>query len=167
MSTRQKGIGLIEILIAVIILSIGFLATARMQVQGIRASQQAYLRSQATFMLKDMADRMRSNQAGVDAGFYDGLSTLQNIQPASCASATATTACTPAMITQNDLAEWTAYLSNPGVGADFTPLLPSTDTIQASGEINLIGNIYNLTVVWGEMVSGEEVTQSQTTRLLP
>jgi len=37
--TRQKGVGLIEVLLAVIILSIGFLAAARMQVEGIAANQ--------------------------------------------------------------------------------------------------------------------------------
>ena len=51
----QSGVGLIEIMIAIIILSIGFLAAGRMQAQGIRAAQEGFVRSQAHFLLKDMA----------------------------------------------------------------------------------------------------------------
>ena len=47
---HQSGVGLLEVLIALIILSFGFLATARMQVEGMRYSQGAYNLSQAKFM---------------------------------------------------------------------------------------------------------------------
>ncbi len=163
--SRQSGIGLIEILVAVIILSIGFLATGRMQVEGIRSSQEAYFRSQAASLAKDMADRMRSNPAGVEAGFYDGLSTTQGIQPSSCIAAGSNTACTPAMVTQNDLAEWTAFFNN--TSADFIPLLPSSATIPASASITLAGNIYTISVVWSEPVDGTDTAQTYSIRLVP
>jgi len=70
-SQKQKGVGLLEILITVLLLSIGFLAAAKMQVQGMRFSQSAYIEAQAYFMISDMMDRMRSNAKGVRAKHYD------------------------------------------------------------------------------------------------
>ncbi|MFK7892804.1 MAG: type IV pilus modification protein PilV [Granulosicoccus sp.] len=67
---NERGIGLIEILIAVVVISIGFLATARMQVDSMRLSQSAYFQTQAAFLASEMIDRMRSNLPGVTSGFY-------------------------------------------------------------------------------------------------
>ena len=62
----QQGIGLIEILIAVLLVSIGFLAAAQMQVHSMRFSQSAYHQSQAYYLATSMIARIRSNtKAGI------------------------------------------------------------------------------------------------------
>jgi len=71
----QTGVGLIEILVTVVILSIGFLVAGRMQIQGMRFNQGAYFQSQAFFIAHDMINRMRTNSDGVVAGRYDNVST--------------------------------------------------------------------------------------------
>ncbi len=72
---RQSGFSLLEVLIAIVITSIGLLGLAAMQATGLRNNHSAYHRSQATVLAYDIADRMRSNASSmasyitaVDAG---------------------------------------------------------------------------------------------------
>jgi len=167
-ASRQHGIGMIEILVAVIILAIGFLAAGRMQAQGLRASQEAYVRSQAHFLMKDMADRIRINRDGAIAGFYDNANTSNTAySAAACVTATPSPLpCTPAMIAQNDLAEWSSYFNPP---SDATPaLLPSGDSVTATGTIERDGDgIYTITASWSQIINGAETTQTMSTEFLP
>lgn len=73
-SHRQRGVSLIEVLIAIFVLSLGVLAMAGLQLSSMRTSQGALLRSQAASLATDMADRMRSNFTGAASyviGFAD------------------------------------------------------------------------------------------------
>ncbi len=70
-----RGFTLIEILIALIIFSIGLLGLAGMQLRGSEGTNMAYFRSQATLIANDMAERMHANRAGVDATDYQNLDT--------------------------------------------------------------------------------------------
>ena len=57
----QKGVGLIEVLVAVLVLAVGLLGLAGLQTQSLRFNNEAYFRTQATLLAMDMADRLRSN----------------------------------------------------------------------------------------------------------
>lgn len=62
-STRQQhGATLIEVLIAVVVLSIGLLGLAGLQVTSVQSNHSAYQRSQASLLASDLADRMRANR---------------------------------------------------------------------------------------------------------
>lgn len=67
----QSGFSLIEVLIAVIILSIGLLGLASLQLAGTKNNQDAYYRSQATMLANDIADRMRANRDSARNGDYE------------------------------------------------------------------------------------------------
>lgn len=58
------GFTLLEVLIALVVLSIGLLGIAALQGVGLRTSHGAYLTSQASLLAYDMADRIRANPAG-------------------------------------------------------------------------------------------------------
>ena len=58
---RMSGVSLIEVLVTVVVLSIGLLGLAGMQATGSKFNHSAYLRSQAVNLAYDMADRMRAN----------------------------------------------------------------------------------------------------------
>ena len=58
---QNAGFTLIEMMIALLILSIGLLGVATLQVTGQQFNYRAYIRSQATFLAYDMMDRMRAN----------------------------------------------------------------------------------------------------------
>ncbi|MGD8568756.1 MAG: type IV pilus modification protein PilV [Gammaproteobacteria bacterium] len=64
--TVHSGFTLIEVLIAVVILSIGLLGMAGIQVQGLRGTTSSTMRSQATILANDIAERIRVNTPGID-----------------------------------------------------------------------------------------------------
>lgn len=151
--SKQRGVGLIEILITVVLLSIGFLAAAQMQVQGMRFSQGAYFQSQAYFLTSDMIDRMRSNRDGVAAGNYNNVSTDASLLSPGCE----TNPCSPALLARQDLFDWSAKLYSMQGDANFIPSLPSSDLVSATGTITeLGGGIYEVRMEWSEIIEGEE-----------
>ncbi|MFK7795145.1 MAG: type IV pilus modification protein PilV [Gammaproteobacteria bacterium] len=57
-----QGFSLIEVLIALIVLSVGLLGLANLQGQSISSSYNAHLRTQATSLARNVIDRMRANR---------------------------------------------------------------------------------------------------------
>ena len=56
---------MLEVLIAIVVLSLGLLGFAGLQSISIRNNNNAYLRSQATVLAYDILDRMRANKAAI------------------------------------------------------------------------------------------------------
>jgi len=67
---RQHGFTLLEVLIALLILSIGLLGLAALQTKSLRSNQMASMRTTVTQLAYDISDRMRANPAGVAANEY-------------------------------------------------------------------------------------------------
>ena len=63
--SRSRGFSLLEVLIALIILSVGLLGLAALQAEGLRGSSSALRRIQAVTFVSDIADRMRANRTGI------------------------------------------------------------------------------------------------------
>ncbi|WP_439115655.1 type IV pilus modification protein PilV [Hydrogenophaga sp.] len=57
----QEGASLIEVLVAVVLLSFGIVGLAGLQFNGTKFNHSAYLRSQATSLAYDLVDRARAN----------------------------------------------------------------------------------------------------------
>ncbi len=145
--TGQAGVGLIEILVAVFVLAVGFLASARMQVSAMQSSQSAYFESQAYFMAGDMLARMRANVDGVRNGAYDNLSTSSVIAEPQCGNQF----CTPTQISQQDLYDWSRNLVSELTNSGFTPLLPSSATTVAEGTVTRLANgQHSVVLVWAD-----------------
>jgi len=64
----QSGLSLIEVLVALVLLSIGLLGLAGLQASGMRVGQSSMHRSLAAQLAQDMVERMRANVA--NAGAY-------------------------------------------------------------------------------------------------
>jgi len=86
------GFTLIEVLIAVVILSIGLLGMAGIQLQGLRGTTSSNLRSDATILANDIAERIHANIDGVSIG------AAQNLEYANVDTATINCAATPATV---------------------------------------------------------------------
>jgi len=154
---QQRGIGLIEILITIVLLSIGFLAAARMQVEGMRFSQSAYHQSQAYFLASDMINRMRTNTDGVKNGNYSNIVTSAAAENQSCD----TQACDSQQIALQDVYDWSEYFHVREGTANFVPALPSSDTIAAYATVvPFDDDIYTVSMVWSEIVAGKDTRQS-------
>lgn len=142
--TRAAGFTLIEILVTMFILAIGLLGLAALVVDGMRNNQGAYLRTQASTLAYDMADRIRLNKVRAeDGGDYDGFSTdgagttLPNCY-------TASGGCTPEQQVTVDKVQWTRQIQGVGNGI---PLLPGGE-----GQIDFdaANNAFVITVTWQE-----------------
>jgi type IV pilus assembly protein PilV len=66
----QRGVSLIEVLVAVVILTIGLLGLAGLQASGMRVGHSSFYRTQANQLAFDVADRMRANPSDARAGNY-------------------------------------------------------------------------------------------------
>ncbi|HVJ61098.1 MAG TPA: type IV pilus modification protein PilV [Tahibacter sp.] len=64
------GFSLIEVMVALLVFSIGVLGMAGLLVIAIKTNHSAYLRTQASFIAQSMGDRMRGNSRAVWAGTY-------------------------------------------------------------------------------------------------
>jgi len=139
---HQQGFTLIEVLVTVVVLAIGLLGLAGLQLTGLKYNHSAYQRSQATIISDDIADRMRANRAVALSGTYDiALGTTPPVS--SCEGIGAN--CTAAAIAAADLSTWKQALSNT---------LPSGD-----GAITRNGNRMTITVQWDD-TRGEQPAQT-------
>jgi type IV pilus assembly protein PilV len=62
-NARQYGFTLLEVLVTVIIMTIGMLGVAGLQLASMRSNHSAYLRTQATIAAYSLIDRMRADPA--------------------------------------------------------------------------------------------------------
>ncbi len=106
---HQQGATLIEVLVAVLLLSFGIVGLAGLQMNGAKFNHGSYLRSQGTALAYDMADRIRAN---VDACLGNGCSYITPL--ATAFDGTAAQACgrvlalqaTPQAMAAVDVNQW-------------------------------------------------------------
>lgn len=67
----QAGTGMIEVLVAIVILSIGLLGLAGLQTAGLKSNQSASFRSTASMMAYSILDSMRANRISAGDGSYN------------------------------------------------------------------------------------------------
>jgi type IV pilus assembly protein PilV len=146
----SRGMSLVEVLVALVVLSVGMLGVAVLFVQSVAGSRTALLRTQAVNLASDMADRIRAN---ANAGAAYDLSTYSSA-PAShdCAPTNNNTPqnCTMAQLAEDDLARWLDFVQQvlPAPGPDAQPgnvqYIPPDPAVSNSPER------YRITVAWRE-----------------
>ncbi len=67
---QNRGATMIEVLVAIVVLSIGLLGLAGLQMTSLQSNHSAYLRSQATLLAYDLSDRMRARAVATRSGAY-------------------------------------------------------------------------------------------------
>lgn len=146
---RQTGFTLIEILVAMLILTVGILGVAAMQLVSFQTNQSAYSRSQATYLAQDMFDRIRANPAGYGTTtIYDDIDTCEAASiPVSPACINSTAGCTPQATAEQDVREWASSFADVFTRTDWRPVLPNgcATMIRAAGT-----NDFTATVTWDE-----------------
>lgn len=108
---RTAGFSLIEVLVAMFVVAMGILALAALLQASTRYTKMSELRSTATLLANDIADRIRANPVGGElaAGGYD-LTDKAFPTPTAPAHAdcSADAPCGPGDLARLDLADWTA-----------------------------------------------------------
>ncbi len=69
---RVRGLSLIEVLVTLVLLGVGLLGLAGLQLRGMQVNQGSAFRSQAAILAEDLIDRMRADPVAVGAGKYIG-----------------------------------------------------------------------------------------------
>ncbi|PID61066.1 MAG: type IV pilus modification protein PilV [Gammaproteobacteria bacterium] len=72
---HQRGVGIIEVLVALVVISFGVLGMAGLQLTGIKHTTSSYNRAKALLLIENMATRMRINHQAVIDGDYAGFDT--------------------------------------------------------------------------------------------
>jgi len=124
----QNGFGLVEALVALVVVSVGMIGIAVLYGQGLGASRTALYRTQAVILASDMA----------------GAGTNRNCVPGGAT-------CTPTQMAENDLFVWNAVIDQQLPAADGTVTYgatsPPTYTIQITWqEVGLGAISYPLTI---------------------
>jgi len=148
---QQSGFTLIEVLVSALILAVGIVGVAGLQGVSLRSNQSAFMRSQATAFAYDLADRMRSNVPGANAGSYDPATATV---VAGCGSVAG---CTSQQLAQNDLAEWntaiTTYLPM-GQGFVCVDSTPYDGTGPADPQCDGVGTQFSIKIWWDDNRDG-------------
>jgi type IV pilus modification protein PilV len=71
LASNQSGVGLIEVLVAVLVLSIGFLGIAALQAMSLSTNNSAMARSMATIDSYSILDAMRADITSAKGGNYN------------------------------------------------------------------------------------------------
>lgn len=148
MTKKQSGFTLLEIMVAIVVLSLGLLGLAGLQAASLRNNQTAYYRGIATQQAYDMADRMRANLAGVRANNYSALT----VTPAN--PACFLTGCnTPLKMANTDYFQWNT--ANAGLLPNGNGTVVCADGPAAAGCTAATGNwVFDITVMWTEKDMG-------------
>lgn len=151
----SSGFTLLEVLVALIVLSVGLLSLAGMQVIGLRTNHSAYMRTQATIQSYDIIDRMRANIVGVRQGRYDKPTVADSagVQRTACKT---TSGCSTQQMAEHDLFEWNQAIADVlpnGVGVvciDSTPEdgTPGTPTCSGPAFANPEMEMYTIKIWW-------------------
>ena len=137
---RQHGFTLLEVLVAMVIVSIGLVGLAGLMMTSAKNNQSAYYRTQASWMAYDMIDRMRANRmppAQLSAAYNIAL----GVTPSGCPTLIAPPA---------DMCQWKTELATA---------LPTGD-----GSVHVAGSVVAVTVQWDDrrgLGSGANFTGNQ------
>lgn len=157
----QRGSTLIEVLISVLIMSIGMLGIAGLQAFSMSSSHQASQRSQAVVLARDMADRMRANRIAVRAAAPNNYGTVvpvrNNCRAAYSAVVVAVPAvCTPTRLAADDVWDWMDRVTRQLPGGEGEVCIDSTpdDGVAGAHACDAVGTVFAVKMFWTEKASG-------------
>ncbi|WP_018879654.1 type IV pilus modification protein PilV [Thioalkalivibrio sp. ALE9] len=103
---RAIGVTLIEVLVALLVLSIGLIGVAALQANALQANHGSQLRSQATNLAYDITDRMRANRQDALNNAYVG-----EYDAVTCPNDAADLPSLTGSLAERDITEWRVALA--------------------------------------------------------
>ena len=126
---HQSGFSMVEVLVAMVVLSVGLLGMAGIYVTTLRSGSSAIYRMQAVNLAADLGERIRANRKSV--ALYAGAAATSP----SCITA----ACLPDAMAANDLYIWQQQISQ---------LLPGNPAGTVNVDTSTTPNTVTITVSW-------------------
>lgn len=148
-NAEQRGFTLVEVLVAVLVISIGLLGVARLVLAAVKANDSAYMRGQASALAYSILDQMEANRQEAKNGGYGVLFGPDAAPGFTCLGAGNT--CTAAQIAQYDIYMWKQQLS--AASGVTTGALPSGDgqivmATAPTGEVTA-----TITIEWDDSIA--------------
>lgn len=136
----QRGVTLVEAMIALLVISIGLLGIAALQLTSMSQNTSALNHSQAVWIANNMADRIRANVCDVvQAPIYNGIDT-NNTYNSDC---TRNASCNNLQMVAHDAQIW----------SDMVQTLPG-----GRGTVVFNNNVLTVSVMWDDEGSGANGT---------
>lgn len=123
---KIRGSGLIEVMIAVLIVSIGLIGLVRMQLGGLRNAESAYMQGQSSLVAYTILDALRADRVGATQGAYN-------------MNKNCTTTPSASGLAGEVQRHWLQTLKNV-LG----------DTAESCGEVACMGNLCTVRVFWND-----------------
>lgn len=117
---RQRGMSLIEIMVALVLLSFGLMGMLGLKMAGLKHTGHANARAAASIHATDILDRMRANPVRAAAGAY--TLALEDAAPSA-----------PADVAQVDLVQW-----RRGIAANLPGGSGSVSAVAADGSVRVV-----------------------------
>lgn len=155
---RLRGVSLIEVLVAMLVVSLGVLAMGGLLATASRYGKTSEYRAVATLLAQDMADRIRANKAAFtdsDVGALDSYDLVAGYdtwadEPAGPADCANVSDCGPDEIAAQDRAEWSQAVFNalPGGAGLVQVSEPSPPVGGGAGADPKRGFVADIWVAW-------------------
>jgi type IV pilus assembly protein PilV len=146
---RSSGFTLLEVLIALLVFSLGLLGMAGLLIVSVKTTHSAYLRTQASFLAQSMADRMRANMPRIWTGDYNTDYPTGDADPCGGGGA-----CTRANVATRDKSIWSTQLTDllPNATATIAcvPAAGVAVTAQEAANGAPYTGLCNLAITWAE-----------------
>lgn len=169
-STLQAGFSLVEVMVALLVVSIGMLGIAKMQALALSSTGTAKMRSLASIEAASLASTIHADRrywfyltnaltvtvssAGTVASAQDAtLNSTAAARPTPCTAVPPATPCTAAQIAAQDLGEWA-----DGIIGILPPNSASTITCNAPSATVTVE--CSIAITWTENVVSSDVGQS-------
>jgi type IV pilus assembly protein PilV len=154
--SRQRGVTIVEGLVALVILSVGMLGIASLYVTSLKTGRTALLRTQAVNMVNDIIDSIRANGTAGAGYELDALANAPGEEDEGCVVGSV---CTAGQIATQDLKNWatalTAALPGPEASIDYTDSATGTP------------DIYTVNVSWQEAGETQRFQYQGSLEMLP
>lgn len=132
MCRRQRGITLIESLVAIVVVALGILGVVGVQMRTLADTQTSVRRAQAIRLIEDLGERMKVNP--------NSLMSIKSYESAydkkgsdlTAATNCSTTTCTPAEQAQYDLKQWKTTVEQALPGGQASIFLAPGETTDAN-----------------------------------
>ena len=144
LNKRPYGVGMVEVLVALVVIGIGMLGIAALYVTALQAKTTSLSRLKAITLANDLADRIRANRSGGTA--YDTTVTTTPADKKCADTTTAAVDCNAADMASNDLFQWQSAITATGSLPGSAP----------SGSVSVVAGtatsptVYTITINWSE-----------------
>jgi type IV pilus assembly protein PilV len=141
---------MIEVLITILIMSVGLLGVAAMQAAALKGGNDSILRSKAVASVADISDRIRANIGGL-ASYAWALGALSDppvANPPNCVA----NQCTALQMATYDMSQWLLALQNPASG------LPGAQAAIVQPGAGVSPGLLTITVQWTDRLQRGEGT---------